>query len=144
MKTKTKRAPECDGKAVALLIAGKTDAAAGEGAGVTRQTVNEWRNHSPAFIAALNAQRQELFGAHTERLRGLVPKAIDALENAFEIGDPKERIAVAVHILKAAGLYGSLAAPTGETTPDAVACAMEIEEKRRENSAFMEKIGFMV
>jgi hypothetical protein len=111
--------------AIDLLIHGKTDGDTALAVGVTRQTVNEWRNHNPVFIAELNARRQEIYGACGERLRALVPKTIDALEKTFEYGDPKERITAAVHILKAAGLYGTLSAPDGPTD----AAEVEVERK---------------
>ena len=40
--------------AIAALIRGATVTDAATEAGVSRQTVSEWRNHDPEFIAALN------------------------------------------------------------------------------------------
>lgn len=117
--------------AIDLLIHGKTDGDTALAVGVTRQTVNEWRNHNPVFIAEMNARRKEIYGAHGERLRALVPKAIDALEKTFEYGDPKERITAAVHILKAAGLYGTLSAPDGPTDVAEVLEERELVEREK-------------
>jgi DNA-binding NarL/FixJ family response regulator len=46
--------------AIDLLTTGQTDQAVAEAVGVTRQTVCGWRNHDPAFAAALNARRLEV------------------------------------------------------------------------------------
>jgi len=46
-----------------------------------------------------------------DRLRSLVPKALDALEESLEDGaDPKQKMTVALAVLRAAGL-GALPAP---------------------------------
>ena len=105
--------------AIDLLIQGKTDGDTGAAVGVTRQTVNGWKNHDAAFIAELNARRREIFGAHGERLRALVSKAVDVLEDSLTAEDPKIKQAAAVHILRAANLYG-VAIPDGPTTPQGV------------------------
>ncbi len=127
--------------AIDLLIHGKTDGDAAAVVGVTRQTVNEWRNHNPAFIAEMNARRQEIYGAHGERLRALVPKAIDALEKTFEYGDPKERLTAAVHILKAVGLYGAITAPAGPTEAAEVLEERELVEGEKAYKRIMRSAG---
>jgi hypothetical protein len=83
--------------AIYLLITGKTDQEVAEQAGCSRQTICEWRNNHSAFIAELNSRRQGLWGAQTERLRGLVGKAIEVLGADLECkGDPRRRQAAAV------------------------------------------------
>jgi transposase-like protein len=108
--------------AVDALAAGNSVTATAETIGVSRQTVSEWLNHAAVFQAELNRRRQELFTENTERLRALVPRALDILAGELEVGN----LTAAVHALKAAGIY---ARPVvfGET--DAVA----IESKRRMN-----------
>jgi hypothetical protein len=88
--------------AVDLLATGNniTDVAAK--VNVTRQTISEWVNRNPGFQAALNSRRQELWHAQSDRLRGLLPKALDALEAAVGQGN----IRAAVEIMRASGLYG--------------------------------------
>jgi hypothetical protein len=49
-------------RAIDLLVAGATDGEAAEAVGVTRQTVNTWRNRDPIFIAELNRLRRDLWG----------------------------------------------------------------------------------
>ena len=66
--------------AVDLLVSGKTISEAAEAIGVGRPAVSDWVNHHPAFIASLHSRRQEIFDGMTEKLRGLLPKALDVIE----------------------------------------------------------------
>ncbi len=91
-----------------LLAIGSSVSDAAEAVGVTRQTVSEWLNHSLPFQAALNLRQQELWRDSSERLRSLVPKALEILAGRMDSGS----MVAAVHVLKAAGLYG-LSAPAG-------------------------------
>ena len=111
-------------QAIALILTGQTDQAIAEAVGVTRQTVNTWRNHRPEFMAVLNQRRAAIWEGHTERLRELAGGAIDTLADALEDDDPKEQRAAAVHILKACGLYGQSLQPLGSIDPQ------EIEKKQ--------------
>ncbi len=104
-------------QAIALILTGAKDQAIADKIGVTRQTVNGWRNHNADFMAVLNQRRAVIWEGHTERLRGLAAGAIDTLENALQDDDPKEARAAAVHILKACGLYGQSLQPLGEVDP---------------------------
>jgi DNA-binding CsgD family transcriptional regulator len=92
--------------ALAFLILGKTDAEVAAAVGVTRQTVNGWRNHNAEFIAALNRQRAELWEGHRDALRSLAGRAVEVLQASLDSKNPSHRLAAAVHILKAGGLYG--------------------------------------
>ncbi|HVA46106.1 MAG TPA: hypothetical protein VNH11_07005 [Pirellulales bacterium] len=96
--------------AIDLLATGKTDLETAEAVGVRRGTVAKWRLHDPHFQAALNARRQEVFGAVADKLRSLAPKAVDALAAAMEGGN----VSAAVAILKATAL-DKLARPAGPT-----------------------------
>jgi len=88
--------------AIDLLVTGTTDVETAEAVGVTRQTVNGWRNHHPAFIAALNARRLEIWGTACDRLRAMLPKALDALDTALAADPPDWR--AASKVLELAGL----------------------------------------
>ena len=118
--------------AVDLLVSGMTVTDTAAAVEVTRQTVSEWLNHHPGFQAALNSRRQELWVGMTNRLRGLLPKALEVLTCELEGEHP---LLAAVHVLKACGLYGSLAAPTGETDPQAIALAMKLKADDRSHAA---------
>ena len=88
--------------AIDLLVTGQTDQAVAETVGVTRQTVCGWCNHHPAFAAALNARRLDVWGGACDRLRALLPKALDALEAAVTGEAPDWR--AAAKLVELAGL----------------------------------------
>lgn len=115
--------------AVDLLLQGKSDREVAEAVGVSRQTVWEWRNRNAVFVAELNKRRQEIWGSQTERLRQLVAKAIDVLEDDLETTEERRlRQSAAVHILRAVGLYGSALEPKGEANPEDVESDWRYEE----------------
>jgi transposase-like protein len=62
--------------------------------GVCRQTVSEWRNHHPTFQATLKERRKELWSASTDRLRSLLPPALDLLEREIQQGNVKAALAL--------------------------------------------------
>ena len=121
--------------AIDLLVAGATDQEAADAVGVTRQTVNGWRNHDPEFIAALNARRLDVWGGSADRLRALLPTALDTLEAALT---EKRDWRAAVAVIELAGLdrHGSgkpnLGPWTiGPTDADAVVDAL-VRRRRRD------------
>ena len=74
-----------------------------------------------------------MFAENQERLRSLIPKALETLEGS--LGDEKQAMAAAVHLLKAAGLYG-LPEPSGPIhvgmqTVDVEAVSRDFQEKAR-------------
>ncbi len=96
-----------------LLATGSSVTAAAEVAGVTRQTASEWLNQNYVFRAELNRRRNELWREHSERLRSLIPKALEVLERQLE---GERGLQAAMCILKASSLY-ALPIPAGETDP---------------------------
>lgn len=82
--------------AIDLLVLGQTDQVVAEAVGVTRQTVCTWRNRHPAFQAELNARRLDVWGGACDRLRALLPRALDALEAAVTGETPDWRAAAKV------------------------------------------------
>jgi hypothetical protein len=119
--------------AVDLLASGKTVTDTAAAVEVTRQTVSEWLNHHPGFQAALNSRRQELWVGMTNRLRGLLPKALEVLKCELEGEHP---LPAAVHVLKACGLYG-VVSPLGPTeVEDAVLAEQERRSERRRRAVF--------
>jgi hypothetical protein len=113
---------------VDLLATGANITTAAETAGVSRQTVSEWKNQHLGFQAALNAKRQELWEAMTDRLRNLLPKALDVV--AAEL-DGEQRLQVALHVLKAAGLYKVPTPDAPTEIPD-----LEIAREERKTARF--------
>lgn len=82
------------------LAAGATITDAADAVGVTRQTVSEWANHHPGFRAEMNARRWELWNGATDRLRLMIPKALDAVAAALDAGS----VPAALGVLKLVGL----------------------------------------
>jgi hypothetical protein len=89
--------------AVDLLASGKTITETATAINVGRPTVSIWLNHNPEFAAEMSRRRDQVWSGHTQRLQGLVPKAVDVLE--YLVANQKDA-SVAVHILKCAGIYG--------------------------------------
>jgi hypothetical protein len=109
--------------AVDALASGMNDAETAAAVGTSRQTVNGWRNHDPAFRAALNARRADVWGAAADKLRSLVPRAVAVLEGSLNV-NPDPTVALAV--LKLAGL-AERAAPLSLVGPTTVAAIVDAE-----------------
>ena len=58
--TKADTLTEKQQQAIQLLLVGQTDQRAAEAVGVTRQTVNQWKNQDPGFMARMNQEKGEL------------------------------------------------------------------------------------
>ena len=122
--------------AVDLLAVGRTVTEVAIQVGVARQTVSEWLNRRPGSQAALNQRWCELWLSSSDRLRALLPKALDVLETAIDAGSEK----AALGLLKAAGLHG-LEAPSGPTTVEDAEIAAKQEESARGSRALLASIG---
>lgn len=79
--------------------------------------MNEWRHHSPAFIAAVNKSRRELWQESRERLRGLAGEAVGVLADAMHYTPPIKALPAALAVLKA---VKELPESTGPETPEGV------------------------
>ena len=90
--------------AIDLLASGKTDTETADLLGLSRVAVSKWRLYDPTFQAALNQRRAEVWGAGCDRLRALVPKALDALADELDNRDNPNRLKAAVEVLKLAQL----------------------------------------
>ena len=60
-------------KALHLIVLGLTDEAVAEDVGVTRQTVNKWKNHDLEFKDFLDYERVQLWQSYQDRSRALFP-----------------------------------------------------------------------
>ncbi len=129
--------------AIDLLVTGKTDQETAEAVGVTRQTVNGWRNANPYFQAALNRRRQDLWGVTVDQLRALLPRAVATLED--ELNGGVDRVRVALDILRLAGLDRAKASQkldtflVGPTDPDAIVDA-EVRRRRPDRAAYVDDL----
>lgn len=120
--------------AVDLLALGHTITDTAEALGIARQTVSEWKNSHCGFIAALNSRRHELWEAMTDKIRSLLPKALQVLESELDGG--KDPMGAAVHLLKAAGIY-NLPLPTGPLTIEEA----KIDKQFKNQEWFMKAVG---
>lgn len=114
--------------AVDALISGATDSEAASAAGVHRSTLNKWSNHHPGFVAALNSRRGEIWASSRERLRALLPAALDRVER--EIGNPTSPggLRAALRVIEA-GMSGASLRESGPT--DALMILDGIARRRR-------------
>jgi len=119
--------------AIDHLLQGKSDRATAEAVGVSRQTVWEWRNHDPFFIAELNRQRYELWSEARERMKSLANRALDVVELQLDNGDPKVSLAAARYVLQGTQLLGETKLNIGgPTTPEGVILERLRIEARKE------------
>ena len=70
---------------------GRSDAEAGEAAGVCRQTISDWKNHDPIFRSASNIARNELAREtmirFREKMATLTDAAFHGVSEAIKRGD---------------------------------------------------------
>jgi transcriptional regulator with XRE-family HTH domain len=118
--------------AIDNLLQGKSDRAIAEAVGVSRQTVWEWRNKDPLFIAELNRQRVELWSEARERLKALANRALDVVELQLGSDDPKIALAAAKHVLQGTRLLGDTALNLGgpTTTEGVILARLRYEAKQ--------------
>jgi transposase-like protein len=101
--------------AIAHLVEEETVTEAARLTGVSRTTLYSWLK-MPRFRAELELARRSELEARMNALRGLVPKALFALEGLLESADQKVRLKAATEVVKAA--HALLAqAPPSEAVP---------------------------
>lgn len=88
MATKHDKLTPAARAALEALAAGATVTAAAKAVKVSRQTVSDWLNHNPAFNAELTQRRAELWGQACDRMRALLPVALDRIEAALHTEGP--------------------------------------------------------
>jgi len=116
-------------QAVMMLAGGATVTATAEALNISRQTVSTWANQDAAFMAVLNLTRAEALDAGADRVRGLMAKALDAVEAAFE-GEEltvKERAALGMELLKQLKVTDA-ASRCGETSPAAIRQSQALQD----------------
>ncbi len=110
--------------AIDLLAAGKNDTETAAALGLSRTCVTKWRLYDVAFQAALNRRRAEVWADGAEKLRALVPKALDALAAELDSDGPN-RLKAALELLR-------LAKPpnVGPTDPNTIVDRIVTERRR--------------
>jgi hypothetical protein len=104
--------------AVELLVSGKTDREAATALNLPGDSVVKWRMHDPVFQAALNAYRAEAWRAGIDRLRSMVPKALDALADELNRAENPQRCKIALDVLRLAKLTDI--SPQGPEEPETI------------------------
>ncbi len=85
--------------AIEHMLQGQGDRAVAEILGLSLQTILEWRNNDPLFIAELNRLRVELWSEARDRLKSLANRALDVVELQLGSSEPKSALAAAKYIL---------------------------------------------
>jgi hypothetical protein len=116
--------------AVDLLASGKTDTEAAGLLGLHRTTVSKWRAYDPVFQAALNRRRAEVWASGVDRLRSLVPKALDALAEELDKPGSPNRLKAACEILRVAQLPTVATLTTGPTDPQEIVRRLVVRRRR--------------
>jgi hypothetical protein len=70
-----------------LLLIGKTDAEVAALIGVDSDVICQWQSQDSAFIVAINALRAEVWSGSVARLKRLMSRALDVVEEAVVRGD---------------------------------------------------------
>jgi len=103
--------------ALVAIASGQSFSEAARTAGISRQTLYEWRQSSPTFVAALNAWQSDARASAQNRLVGLTDLAVDAVSQSIQKGD----VRIAWDLLRKLGLLSPT--PPGPSDP------AEIEEE---------------
>ena len=103
-------------QAINVLLMGKSITDTALMIGVSRETISRWKNSNPNFIAEFNKHQQENMDATTIRLRSLVHKAVDVIEDSLNAGNLK----AAVELLKAINLYSKMPEISKEIDPEMI------------------------
>jgi hypothetical protein len=110
------------------LAAGKSFAAAARTAGVTRQTLYEWRTRNPRFAAIFNAWQADAVASAQNALVGLLEDSVAALGNAVRNGDTR----IAMEVARRLGVL-DLVKP-GPTDPAEMDRTIALDQRDREFS----------
>lgn len=88
-----------------------------------------WRDSDPLFAATLNRRRAGQWEEQADRLRALIPRAVDALGQCLDSEDPKAKLAAARVILTGAGMLGGDLRPNGSIVAEKVELAWQAERR---------------
>jgi len=120
--------------AVELLAAGKTDKEAGRTLNLPADAVARWRMYDPVFQAALNTCRAEAWRAVIDRLRSMVPQALEVLADALDRADNPARCKIALDMLRIAKL--SDIAPQDPEDPETIVRLAVNRERQQARGPF--------
>ena len=86
--------------AIPHILTGKTDTEVAEAVGVTRETINRWRNHDNDFMRELRQSRKAELDSHMITISNVNKKAVNVLEKLLDSHDEQIRMRAAIHLLK--------------------------------------------
>jgi DNA-binding transcriptional MerR regulator len=101
---------------IELLLAGQSVSEIATALQCAPDEIQHWRDEHPVFQARLNQAKRRLWDDAQDRLRAMIPRAIEVLEQAMSQGSVK----AAVEVLKIVQLHGRVPTPTGAEDPHLV------------------------
>jgi hypothetical protein len=119
---------------IELLAAGKTDKQAAENLSLPAERIAKWRLYDPVFQAALNACRAEVWQTGIDRLRSMIPQALDTLAEELSRADNPDRCKLALDILRLAKLPDI--APRGPADPETIVRQAVNRERQQARGPF--------
>ena len=90
--------------AIELILQGLNDSQVANQVGVSRQWVNNWRNHDEEFIKTLQHRRRIIQEIHTNQLMHLVEISLKIIEEELSKVDNKIKLKTALQIIKISGI----------------------------------------
>ncbi len=96
--------------ALELILCGINDREIAKRAGVSRQTINTWRNHNEDFRMSLAGRREAAREQHRDELSGLVSEAVGVMREAMRDDDMLTRLWAVQALLRMSGLQAAVQA----------------------------------
>jgi transposase len=93
---------------IELALQGMKDGEIAKQVGVTRKTINTWRNHDEDFRIVLAKRRRALREQHQDELSGLVSEAIGVMREAMREDNMPTQLRAAQAVLRTAGLQAEM------------------------------------
>jgi len=124
--------------AIDALASGKNDTAVAETVGAHRTTVTRWRLYHPVFIAELNRRRSEVWANGADRLRAMIPEALEVLAAEMANAESPNRFKAAVEVLKLATPGTAVCGPM-----EADEVVRSIVDQRRESGRDTQRDSFL-
>ncbi|MBN2045063.1 MAG: response regulator transcription factor [Anaerolineales bacterium] len=91
-------------EAASLVALGFSDTEIAWQVGVSRKSVNRWKNHNIFFMEEVTAKRAEIWESYRNQFRLMMPKAIEVIKAMLDYGDEKRKMEAAMFILRAVKL----------------------------------------
>lgn len=118
--------------AIDLLVLGQNDQEVANKVGVNRVTITKWRNYDIYFQAKLNKRRKEMWSSSLDKIRSLLPKAMERLEQEV---DSKHGWKIALEIIKLMKIESNHIKNIGHDNADKI--LSEQAEKRLNDKLFI-------